>query len=445
MNIPNVVINTNNCMSRKNRKDGFHLQCPHKKKFGDFCGVHHNSINTIRIDQSDSGITIPLVNNPIPIVTNQIPVVNNPIPIITNHIPITYPINNITTPIPAKEPVTISVPGKKIILKKKDNSLYYTPSCDLSGSINSQKLLKTLQKYRINIIGDINSQVSRLKDFFANSYLGEFPEKTPSENLKKVKKFVEVSGEAIYNRSLCHNKDDFYSLDPIEDIPDLYFLTFSDQNNRIYCCDIRSFDGYIYSYKEPGQQTPFNPEDLNVLNPYDRQPLSKQSITNYLAKKFLLFQNGISCSHQKEEFDDKTAIKMKILDLFQIIYRFGYPVDHKWLLNLNTAKLYSFYLKLEDIWNYRLNLSPQDKKQIAGSNQIFGVIEKHNMAKAYKKLDSAHILDVCVSNIEVLITQGMTKNDCITGCNYILMALVEVSQQAAENLPQFAFANGLID
>lgn len=436
MNTPNVVINNNNCMSRKNKKDGFHLQCPHKKKIGDFCGVHYKSLNVSRIDQNQQ-IIVPTINNvqlPIP---QPPPVINNVNNAVNSNVN-----NAVNNTIAVTQP-KVTVPAKKIILKKKGSSIYYTPTCNLSGGINNQKLIKTLQKYRINIIGDTNTLVSRLKDFFADSYLGEYPEKTSSDNLKKVKKFVEVSGKALYDRSLCHNQDDFYNLDSIADIPDLYFFTFSDDNNHIYGCDIRSFDGYVYSYKEPGQQVQFNPEDITVLNPYNRQPLSKQSVPDYLAKKFLLFQNGISCSHQKEEFDDKTAIKMKILDLFQIIYKFGYPVDHKWFLNLQTDKLYQFYSKMEDIWNYRLNLTYVDKKRIAGSHVIFSASEKYSALN--KKYDKDYLIGLCVSNIEILITQGMTKQDCLTGISYVLMALVEVNQQAAENLPQFAFAIGLID
>lgn len=452
MNISNVVINPNNCMSRKNRKDAFHLQCTNKKKFGDYCGIHHKSSTLIRIDQA-----IPANPSPVPIVSQQNVDPSNLNPNLNSVNPNLNSVNNTagsdntSQQIPSKKPEDIKSPQspkpKKLVLKRRANNPYYTPQDDLSNidKINYQKLTKTLQKYRINIIGGIPTQIDRLKDFFSASYLGEFPEKTTPEELKKVQKFVDVSGEALFNRSLCQNPDDFFNLEPLDEIPHLYFFTFVDKNDRIYGCDIRSFDGYIYSYKEPGQETPFDPENLNVLNPYDRQPISKQSMTNYIAKKYLLFQNGISCSHHKEEFDSQTAFKMKILDLFQIIYRFGYPVDHRWLLNLTNDRLFSFYLKLEDIWNFRLGLTEHAKKQIVGNSIIFTQLEKIKANLYHKKMDRDKLLELCVTNMEILITKGKTKNDCITGSNYVLMALVEVSQQAGENLPQFAFAIGIND
>lgn len=42
----NLEIDTHHCMARK----GNHTQCSHRKKFGDYCGKHHNT-NCIRIDQ----------------------------------------------------------------------------------------------------------------------------------------------------------------------------------------------------------------------------------------------------------------------------------------------------------------------------------------------------------------------------------------------------------
>ena len=46
----NVVINYKYCMSRKNKKEGVHQQCPNKKKKGDYCGIHCGK-NVLRIDE----------------------------------------------------------------------------------------------------------------------------------------------------------------------------------------------------------------------------------------------------------------------------------------------------------------------------------------------------------------------------------------------------------
>ena len=46
-------INNNNCLCRKNKTSGINLQCPHKKKNGDYCGKHSNENKCrLRIDDS---------------------------------------------------------------------------------------------------------------------------------------------------------------------------------------------------------------------------------------------------------------------------------------------------------------------------------------------------------------------------------------------------------
>ena len=47
-----IIINHDNCMSRKNMKNDIHKQCQNKKKFGDYCGIHKNGKCKLRIDQN---------------------------------------------------------------------------------------------------------------------------------------------------------------------------------------------------------------------------------------------------------------------------------------------------------------------------------------------------------------------------------------------------------
>lgn len=44
------MFNTNNCMSRKNKKEGCNIQCPFPRKNGDYCLKHYNSKKLLRID-----------------------------------------------------------------------------------------------------------------------------------------------------------------------------------------------------------------------------------------------------------------------------------------------------------------------------------------------------------------------------------------------------------
>ena len=46
------TVQMNQCFCRKNKTTGINLQCPHAKKFGDYCGRHKNPERwRIRIDE----------------------------------------------------------------------------------------------------------------------------------------------------------------------------------------------------------------------------------------------------------------------------------------------------------------------------------------------------------------------------------------------------------
>ena len=47
-----MEVNNQKCISIKSLKDK-NLQCPHPRKFGDFCGIHSKSKNVICFDQQD--------------------------------------------------------------------------------------------------------------------------------------------------------------------------------------------------------------------------------------------------------------------------------------------------------------------------------------------------------------------------------------------------------
>ena len=54
------------------------------------------------------------------------------------------------------------------------------------------------------------------------------------------KKYRESRGPAYFNRKMCTNDSDFLSGEPLNDIPNIQFISFKDENNHIYGFDIIS-------------------------------------------------------------------------------------------------------------------------------------------------------------------------------------------------------------
>jgi hypothetical protein len=184
-------------------------------------------------------------------------------------------------------------------------------------------------------------------------------------------------------------------------------------------------------------------EYVHPKNPYNNQDLSDQIIQQYKARFGFLAKFGDSFDYEAVELDPKTAYRQKVLELFQIIYRFGYPVDHQWFLDLGFNRLRQFYMDLEDIWNYRLKLTAVQKSNIAGNSEILNQKIYINLLQRNKQ-DHEKLKKITLANMEVLLTRGATKEDRINGAIYVLTALTQVSPIAAENLPVIAYSAGLI-
>ena len=66
----------------------------------------------------------------------------------------------------------------------------------------------------------------------------------------------------------------------------------------------------------------------------------------------------------------KQLLKQKTIDIFSDMEQFGYGCNIDWFLKLNNRKLKNLYRNLEDIWNYRLNLSYETKARICPPNGV---------------------------------------------------------------------------
>ena len=152
------------------------------------------------------------------------------------------------------------------------------------------------------------------------------------------------------NRKKCNNTIDFYTFDKIDDIEEKYFYSYKDNKGFIWGFDIRSFHKLI---------------EMKQNNPYNREKISNDIIQNVKIRIHQLKQNN-----EYEILDDeikltrKQLIKQNIIDLFSQLEQYGYECNIDWFLKLNIYKLKKLYKLLEDIWNYRLQLSQQTKNLI---------------------------------------------------------------------------------
>lgn len=412
--LANLIINNAWCLSIKSKKEPY-LQCPHSKKQGDYCGVHSRAQNVSRIDNLIASLK----------------------------------------PDPVDVPIIKEYQYSELQNLDKEN-------------LNPLRLQASLKKYQIDSTidkNDFETLVEKLKNHLKPIYYEALEASLGPAKLSE-----------------CQNQTDFFQFDELAEIPEHFFFSFIEADatgienhkiHRAYGCDFRSFQQYIIGLRktqleeaslshlaEPPaypnlNQVPNTIPNLSdseslpkwlatmtVMNPYNRQKLAPRTLNDYHRKLLFLkkYHPQDSIDFPSLELTPQQKLKFKILDVFQIIYHYDYPVDHLWFLNLSRDQLLRYYSRLEDIWNFRLNLSLQTKKLIVPHNpNIFSKLEYQQL----RHQNHFFIQNLMINHLESLVTQGQSLADRKNGAMYLLIGLVEVCPQAAENLPYLAFSAGI--
>jgi|TARA_Y100000389_G_scaffold170538_1_gene177600 hypothetical protein len=209
----------------------------------------------------------------------------------------------------------------------------------------------------------------------------------------------------------CNNDEDFYTYEDLKDIEYKYFYSYKDKSNIRWGFDIRSFDKLI---------------QMRYPNPYTTEEIPLNIIEEVKNKiDILKLDSDYEDLTDSIVRDRKETIKQKIVDLFSFIEQSGYTCHVEWFTNLSVRRLKELYRQLEDIWNYRSQLSNQMKRNICPPNaEIFRtpMIEVMNYS--------------CKEDLQELIlhevlkfTQAATDSDRKLGFMYFLIAFGMVSPQ----------------
>lgn len=361
-------IDTCKCLSRRNKSTGIYLQCTKVKKEGDFCGTHAKSKDILRVDE-------------------ELPQKYQ------KHILLSHFLNK----------------GEKIfnkvsILELVNTHRFY--SIPLPDSSKKEELVKSCM--------DVFKIMEKYSDQKNLAKLIKV-QKTVKNFLKK--KEIYLRGPGYLNREKCNNQEDFLTFEPIVEIPNKYFFSFKDEDNFIYGFDIRSFHKLIES---------------NMSNPYNRNEipdLAKKNLEKLINNpKYELEEI------QKAEITGEQKIKQKVLNVFQKIdqldtYAGGTNIN--WFLNLSRIQLREYYKVLEDIWNYRSELSNSRKNMIVPNKKMFPI----SVPTFYRMNEKNKMRKIVLQEMDKLVDSAITREDKIIGSYYVLIGLVEVSNEVAESLP----------
>jgi hypothetical protein len=228
-----------------------------------------------------------------------------------------------------------------------------------------------------------------------------------------------LCGPAFIKRSLCTNDSDFVTLDELRYIPHNQFFSYKDE------------DGFVYGFDIISLSKMMSKREKDVLNPYTRRAIPMESINNIACILRLngILKHDICLDDVFMEVTQKKSIEFRALDLFQSIDALGNYSDCQWFLSLRIQQLQIFLRELKDLFNYRLQLSMEKKREICPPlgnpfSDMPIVIQNVNDYREY-----------LLSVMEKLVNTGINHDSKCLGALYVLSALTIVSEPAAQSIP----------
>jgi hypothetical protein len=243
-----------------------------------------------------------------------------------------------------------------------------------------------------------------------------------------IKMHARASGPAYHDRSLCVNDADFYSMEPVRDIPRNQFISTKDDSGMVYGFDIMSLHTYYASELKSGHMT----HDVPMNNPYNRMPFPLTLGLQISRKINLTHLLGVDCTIEAEPepvLSVEQQDEQRLFLVFQEINAHGHYADTAWFGELATAHIMRFMRELADIWNYRAQIMPDIKQEICPPNgEPFRYVDLRYMHPETIKHNAIQLMNTFVAS-------GTTQDSRGLGAYYVLSALTLVSQPARNAMP----------
>ena len=288
------------------------------------------------------------------------------------------------------------------------------------------------------ILNNVDLNVYSIRSSIKNSYLNKLINTKQSKQylISALKKIISLERFYLTNegyiiliqsifrrwlvkrRKLCYNDTDILTFTCKYEIPENFFYIFYDKcTKKKYAYDIRTLNEIINS---DYPSCPYTFRNFTLEE--------KLEITLYKNK---LIKMGLNIDIEKKKLTIEEETHMKIKDVFYQINMLDNYTNHEWFKELNINQLIHLYAIMEDIWNYRSNMTTESKKKIIKNGIVFST--PIYIIKKEKSL--IKIQNVLLDEFIRLINEGVDREEKKLGAILILTGLVEISSDAADALP----------
>lgn len=242
-----------------------------------------------------------------------------------------------------------------------------------------------------------------------------------------VQKWIQLKG----TRDNCVNDTDFYTLEPMDEIPYLYFIKYVDVSHNVnYGFNIKSL--CTLASKNSKFENPYNRE--NMKNPFGTTMIKTVKLTNILFPGNDLLNESVTLPQEQTReqaffayYDglNQIPLEQRITDLFIHIDSLGNYTNREWLTGLNQDRLYYLVLKINQLWHRipnasRMRICPYISPF---STDVFGT------------LPPQITIEMVVRMVAILTHSGIDNDNKQLGAMYFLSGLTLVSQNARNQMP----------
>ena len=308
--------------------------------------------------------------------------------------------------------------------------------CNDLFTYKSYKHDEQLKKFKVNTLKEIAKQnkipitgtkkilIERLENYFKQSILCEKIQRVFRGYL--IRKSMILRGPAIKNRSICVNDSDFITLEPLCEIPTIYFFSYK-IDQHIYGCSIFSLEEYIRK------------NGVN-LQPYNRSPFPDDVLSDFHLLWTIMgifYDIPEDIIHTDREPREQIIEKLRIIrnkpienriqEVFIEMDQLGNYTNSQWFSTLSAEQYCLFYRQLFNIWT-RLPLDIREKIYIIGHPFVGHQRENGSLR------DILYIKEACTFVIENFIYGGIDIEYRKIGTLHVLSALTVVSINARNSM-----------
>lgn len=314
--------------------------------------------------------------------------------------------------------------------RKMDDDEFIIPKIDefyLLNEINykTKQLQEICCFYKLKKSGNKNEIRNRVYDYLKKS--------NDINKIKKnfkgflVRKIFKILKETSKNKNLCVNDKDFFTLDELKNLSNFQFFCFKDKD-VYYGFDICSIYNLIAK----------TDDIYKVENPYTRNIINNNDINNVMKlvkySKIIGIKMNIEIDNVIENISTEQKFRMNVFSLFQNIDELGHYTNVDWFLSLTKLQLILFIREILDIWNYRIDITSQQKKDILPPHGNLNIIVG-NVDSSLFIMGELALFNLAYKIMNNLITRGVNRDSKYLGSIYILGSLTIVSNEAAIALP----------